>query len=97
MFDASRLWCDEGIKPSGSGVAMIVSRRGASLLFALAATGCGSGHSVDPPNAAIAAQVNEAASNISVLDGREEASPPATPQEAGAAMRAAAADRPRQP
>lgn len=75
---------------------MVGSRRGTALLLVIGVAGCGSSHSVDPPNAAIAAQVNEAASNISALDGREESSPPATPEEVGQSMRAAAADRPRQ-
>jgi hypothetical protein len=74
---------------------MIMLRSCLAPILLLVATACGSGHSVDESNAAIAQDVNEAASNISVLDGREEATPPATPQEAGAAMRAAAADRPR--
>jgi hypothetical protein len=64
-------------------------------ILTFAASACGSGHSVDQSNAAIAQDVNAAASNISILDGREASAPPSTPQEAGAAMRAAAAERPR--
>jgi hypothetical protein len=75
---------------------MIVLRSCLAPILLLAVTACGSGHTVDQPNAAIAQEVNEVASNISILDGREATTPPATPEEAGAAMRAAAADRPRQ-
>ncbi len=71
----------------------LLSLAASFALFGLAS--CGRGHSVDKPNPAIADQVNAAASNISVTDGREATSPPATPQEAGAAMRSAAADPPR--
>lgn len=67
----------------------------AIAMLPLALLACGRGHSVDPPNAAIAAEVNEAASNISTTDGRQETTVPMTPQESGAALRASAAERPR--
>ena len=71
-------------------------RVAAAALLSLAPMACrNGGHSIDPPNAAIAAEVNEAASNIGATDGREATTVPMTPAESGATMRASAAERPR--
>ncbi|MDO6412953.1 hypothetical protein Q4F19_01015 [Sphingomonas sp. BIUV-7] len=75
---------------------MLRPRHCAAPILLLLCTACGSSHSVDEPNPAIAHQVNEAASNISSADGRAEMSPPMTPAEAGATMRTSATTRPPQ-